>query len=57
MTFSFQSMTIRTNNSERGMAKINELLKRAFTIDYESAVPAEYTKEGKAHCYLYIAIR
>lgn len=32
-------------------------LKRAFTVDYESTVPAEYTKDGKAHCYLYIAIK
>jgi len=31
-------------------------IKRAFTVDYESTVPAEYTKDGKAHCYLYIAI-
>ena len=29
---------------------------RAFTMDYESSVPAEYTKDGKAHCYLYIAV-
>lgn len=32
-------------------------IKRAFTVDYESTVPAEYTKDGKAHCYLYIAIK
>ncbi len=32
-------------------------IKRAFTIDYESTVPVEYTKDGKAHCYLYIAIK
>ena len=32
-------------------------LKRAFTIDYESSVPAEYTKDGKAHCYLYISVK
>ena len=32
------------------------ILKRAFTIDYESSVPAEFSKDGKAHCYLYIAI-
>lgn len=32
------------------------VLNRAFTVDYESSVPAEYTKDGKAHCYLYIAI-
>jgi ABC-type glycerol-3-phosphate transport system substrate-binding protein len=28
----------------------------SFTEDYESTVPAEYTKDGKAHCYLYIAV-
>ena len=39
--------------SEQKSGKIN----RAFTTDYESAVPAEYTKDRKAHCYLYIAIR
>lgn len=32
-------------------------IKRTFTTDYESSVPAEYTKDGKAHCYLYIAVR
>ena len=32
-------------------------LNRAFTIDYESTVPAEYTKDRKAHCYLYIAVK
>ncbi|MHB9323712.1 AraC family transcriptional regulator, partial [Fusobacterium polymorphum] len=31
-------------------------LKRAFTVDYESSVPAEFSNDGKAHCYLYIAI-
>ncbi len=30
---------------------------RTFTNDYESTVPREYTKDGKAHCYLYIAIQ
>lgn len=34
----------------------NGTVKRIFTKDYESAVPPEYTKDGKAHCYLYIAI-
>lgn len=32
-------------------------LERSFTCDYESSVPGEYTKDGKAHCYLYIAIK
>lgn len=30
---------------------------RTFTSDYESTVPPEYTKDGKAHCYLYIAVQ
>ena len=29
---------------------------RAFTVDYESTVPPAYTKDGRAHCYLYIAL-
>ena len=33
------------------------ILKRAFTIDYESSVSAEFSKDGKAHCYLYIAVK
>jgi predicted transcriptional regulator YdeE len=31
-------------------------IKRAFSEDFESTVPAEYTKNSKAHCYLYIAV-
>lgn len=31
-------------------------LKRAFTRDYESTVPAQYAKDGRCHCYLYIAV-
>ena len=30
---------------------------RAFTKDYESTVPKEYTKDGKDHCYLYLALK
>ena len=30
---------------------------RTFTADFESTVPSEYTKDNKAHCYLYIAIQ
>lgn len=33
------------------------ILKRAFTTDYESSVPANFSKDGKAHCYLYIAVK
>ena len=33
------------------------ILKRAFTVDYESSVPKEFSKDGKAHCYLYIAVK
>lgn len=32
------------------------VINRAFAADYESTVPAEYTKDGKPHCYLYIAV-
>ncbi len=32
------------------------IIARAYTEDFESSVPAEYTKDGKAHCYLYIAV-
>lgn len=100
MAYTLKEATIRTNNSEDGMKKINELwedieievkrglykkyvekddngnisactrkawekvyadqksgeIDRKFTEDYESTVPKEYTKDGKAHCYLYIAI-
>lgn len=31
-------------------------IKRSFLEDYESTVPKEYTKDGYAHCYLYISI-
>lgn len=31
-------------------------IKRAFASDFESSVPAAYTKDGKAHCYLYISL-
>ena len=32
-------------------------IRRAFTSDYESSVQVEYAKDGKAHCYLYIAVQ
>mgnify|MGYP002518263559 CR=1 FL=1 len=32
-------------------------IKRKFDRDYESTVPAEYTKDKKAHCYLYISVK
>lgn len=32
------------------------MITRAFTNDFESTVPKEYAKDGKAHCYLYISI-
>ena len=37
--------------------KENKKICRAFTQDYESTVPSEYTKDGRAHCYLYIAVK
>lgn len=33
-----------------------DTLHRAFTEDYESTVPGDYTKDGRAHCYLYISV-
>ena len=35
----------------------DKVINRAFTKDYESTVPSEFTKDGKAHCYLYIAVK
>lgn len=32
-------------------------IRRAYTEDWESTVPSEYTEDGRAHCHLYIAIR
>jgi len=32
-------------------------IKRAYTQDYESSIPPEYSQDGKAHCYLYIAVK
>lgn len=37
--------------------KESKKIRRAFTHDYESTVPGEYTKDGRAHCYLYIAVK
>lgn len=31
-------------------------INRAYKVDYESTVPPEYTKDNKAHCYLWISI-
>ena len=35
----------------------NGEIKRSFACDYESSVPPQYTKDGKAHCYLYISVQ
>lgn len=32
------------------------IINRAYKIDYESTVPAKYTNDNKAHCYLWISI-
>ncbi len=32
-------------------------LGRAFTTDFECAVPAAHTKDGSAHCCLYLAVK
>lgn len=51
-----------TDSANKAWSKVWALtasgeIKRAFTVDYESTVPAQYTKDGKAHCYLYIAVK
>ncbi len=33
------------------------IINRSFENDFESTVPSEYTKDKKAHCYLYISIQ
>jgi len=48
--------------ADKAWSKVWELtakgeLRRAFTVDYESTVPAAYTKDNKAHCYLWIAVK
>jgi predicted transcriptional regulator YdeE len=30
---------------------------RAFSADYETFIPAKHAKDGKIHCFLYIAIK
>lgn len=42
----------KTIKADQKAGKIN----RSFACDYESAVPAAYTKDGKAHSYIYVAI-
>ena len=43
MSYRLKAVTIRTNNSEEGIRKIAELWEDVLT--------------GKAHCYLYIAVK
>jgi hypothetical protein len=31
-------------------------IKRAFSEDFESTLPAEFSPNGKVHCSLYIAV-
>lgn len=52
MAYKLNQITIRTNNSKEEMENIIRIWK-----DIESTVTSEYTKDGKAHCYLYIAIQ
>ena len=33
------------------------LIDRSFTTDYECSIPSEYSKDGKSHCFLYIALK
>ena len=37
-------------------AQKDGFINRAYQADYESTVPAEYTKDNKAHCYLWISV-
>lgn len=34
-----------------------EKIRRAFTYDYESCLPAAQAPDGQAHCYLYISVK
>lgn len=34
----------------------NNTIQRSFTKDYECSIPDTYSPDGKAHCYLYIAV-
>lgn len=34
----------------------NGSIKRNYIEDFESTVPKEYTKDGQAHCYLYLGV-
>lgn len=34
-----------------------ELIQRTYFEDFESSVPSEYTKDKKAHCYLYSGVK
>lgn len=34
-----------------------EKIRRAFTYDYESSLPAAQAPDGQAHCYLYISVK
>ena len=34
-----------------------QLIKRSFTKDYEASIPKAFSKDNKAHCYVYIAIQ
>ena len=34
----------------------NGSLSRAYSADYEQIIPPKYSQDGKAHCFLYIAV-
>ena len=53
-----ENMTAVTQNAWKTVWKDQKegLINRAYKIDYESTVPARYTKDNKAHCYLWISI-
>lgn len=35
----------------------NKKINRSFLEDFEYSLPNSYTKDGKAHCYLYISLK
>ena len=54
-----ENITASTQNAWKTVWKDQKegLINRAYKIDYESTVPAEYTKDNKAHCYLWISVK
>ena len=53
-----ENMTSSIKNAWKTVWKEQQkgIISRSYITDYESAVPAEYTKDGMAHCYLWISL-